>query len=261
MDVWDVASFPEPVIEALRAVDGAFVAHTLNVTQNRYEPDPTDEPRRLGLDVIARTMAGVTIRAWHYGRLCADEVELLMREGLWPTSQHRRNMRLRTRQDAGDLTSDDVASLTACCELNTDSFGVKDGAVFMTSTPRHPEEDYVCSLLASWGGEALARPRAGTPLGQRLALIGEPAVLEIALPFDLLPDWRRGLVVEAIEGGWLARQGCGVTENGRDLHVIEPLAPERILRVLRPCDHDFHTLGKSYPTAAVCLSPDGALRR
>ena len=121
MDVWDVASFPEPVIEALRAVDGAFVAHTLNVTQNRYEPDPTDEPRRLGLDVIARTMAGVTIRAWHYGRLCADEVELLMREGLWPTSQHRRNMRLRTRQDAGDLTSDDVASLTACCELNTDS--------------------------------------------------------------------------------------------------------------------------------------------
>ena len=29
MDVWDVASFPEPVIEALRAVDGAFVAHTL----------------------------------------------------------------------------------------------------------------------------------------------------------------------------------------------------------------------------------------
>lgn len=261
MDVWDVGSFPEPVIEVLHAVDCALLAHARNVAQDRYQPDPTDAPRRQGLDMIERIMTGVTIRAWHYGRLCADEVELLMREGLWPASPHRRNMRLRRRQDAGDLTSEDVASLTACCELNTDLFGVKDGAVFMTSTPRHPEEDYVCSLLASWGGEALARPHAGTPLGQRLALIGEPAVLEIALPFDLLPDWRQGLVVEAIEGGWLAHRGCGVTENGRDLHVIEPLAPERILRVLRPCDPDFHTLGKTYPTAAVCLSPDGALRR
>lgn len=260
MDIWDVGSFPQVVVEALRAADGALVAYARNVDQDRYVVDPTDPPRRAGLETVSCAMAGVTVRAWHYSRLCADEVELIMQNGLTPTSQCRRNERLCARQQAGDLTVEEVAILTAECELNSDTFGVKKGAVFMTSTPRRPQEDYVRSLLASWGGEALARPHAGTPLGKRLADIGEPTVLEIGLLFDLLPAFRRGLVVEAIEGAWLHGQGLGGSEHGRDLHVTDPLPPSCVLRVLRQADPEFHMLGSTYPSTAARLSPDGALR-
>lgn len=260
VDLWDIETYPAPVLAVLRSTNHALMAYARNSDADRYRVDPADAPRRAALEAVAAAMAGATIRAWHYARLCPDEVQRILAVGLEPASPALRNERLRARERAGDLTADDVAALVAACELNADAFRVKTGAVFMTSVPRRPQEDYVATLLGAWGGEALARPHAGTALGARLARIGEPTVLEIALPFDRLPDSRQGLVAEAIEGVWLFNQGLGPSEHGRDLHLTEALPVESVRRVLRPADPDFAILGSAYPPSASRLAPDGALR-
>jgi hypothetical protein len=104
-------------------------------------------------EAIGERMWSRTIRAWHYTRLMAVEVETLRDDGIHLSTPAR----LRTRSDflvaSGALSAQLADTLYAASPFHSNQLAARSGKFWMVSHPVAINNGVVEPLMAHWGGE------------------------------------------------------------------------------------------------------------
>jgi hypothetical protein len=259
-DVWDVDSY-DPELRAL--LDGEA-----ELVQAYW-----DTGHRMWLEREAQTLRGPmlanphgaayftfceelqhhvesrAIRAWHYTRLTAAEVTLLREHGVQPMDLPLIRARLNRLVGAGDLDEEVADQLYAASPYLEDRLGSRAGKFWLTSSP-HPIDDWgVTGLLEDWGGESLSFNHHEGPLKALIRQIGQPRILEIALP--VAATTRSYEVASAVLEVYAHTLGCRRNPGVCDLVAVRPLGPETILAVHSQGEASFAQMGRGYPLRFV----------
>jgi len=190
-------------------------------------------------DAAARALAGHSVVGWHCTRLCDDEVEAIMRDGMYPLSEVTFNARLERRIDAGDIPSSIAHRFRKEHQAGDEN---RQMLWFIFSRDSLRWEAGVGRLFTSWGGEALYNSHEHDgDTGPVLRSIGRPCIVEAELPLERIEaHWTPA---EWIVRPYLHRRGINDGHDPeRDGHVRKALGPERMRRVISADDPEFEAL-------------------
>jgi hypothetical protein len=262
IDVWDARTFDEELSVTLaREADVVrnymtndqriFLAHDLGRgTENSImRPENPYAYAFLSLqEATGKLMASRTVRAWHYTRLTAAEVDQLRRDGIHLSTPAT----LRARLDflvAGNILGATLAdALYAKSPFHSDQFEARSGKFWMVSHPVAVDDHGVVPLMARWGGEVASFWTKEPELLAPLAL-GKPRAIELAVPLALTrQSYWAGQAAVATFGRSL---GCAPSKHCFDLYVTAPLGPDSVLRIHSEGDSSFHAIGVGYPEGYV----------
>lgn len=188
------------------------------------------------LEAVGRSLAGLSIVGWHCTRLCEDEIEMLLREGMYPLSPVTFAARLERRVRAGDIPTAAAKRFAKEHKANDDN---RQMLWFIFTENLLRDEGGVGRLFTSWGGEALyVRHEQDSHTGPLLRSIGKPCIVEAEIPIELIEAY--SLPAEWIARPFLCRRGISDGHSPeRDGHIHEAIGPERIRRVISIDDADF----------------------
>jgi len=198
---------------------------------------------------IGRQMETRAIRAWHYTRLTRAEVERLRREGIHLSRPSTLRARLEEVVSSGAINAQAAEAIYARSLFHGEQLDARSDKFWMTSHPVALDDGGVKVLLDFWGGEVAWKGLRNSGLLAILANIGEPCIIEVAVPLALSrhSTWA-GRAVVATFGRTL---GCIQSKQSFDLYVTAPLPKEWVLEVHRKCDCSFQTIACGYPADYV----------
>lgn len=182
------------------------------------------------------------IEGFHCTRLCDDEVAAIQHNGMAIPSPELLVVRVRARVVAGDLSKADGEKLTA---NNLAGDTIRKGVLYFLNGPSALSyESGAYKLFRYWGGEALYGLYCqDVEMAPKLKAIGKPRIVVASLPIEKYRtvDIGRALYVEfARSKGLEIDPGSGA--QGR---MIEPVAADRIMRIVRNGTEEFERLTKS----------------
>lgn len=260
IDVWDVASFDEPLASALRE-HATLVRDYLTTSRRQYiERELSDHTQPHGfnpfateygefVETIGRMMAARTIRAWHYCRMTDDEVEALKHNGIQLSSIDTLTARLDAQVAAGTMSRAEADGLFAASPFHSDQMESRAHKYWMVSTPVPPYDSGVELLLGHWGGEVAYFWLREQGLIDRVQGIGRDRVIEIAVPMSATRhSYSAGGAVVATFARTL---GCKPDRKSFDLYTAQPLGADAILRIHSEDEPDFAALGTTFPPGSA----------
>jgi hypothetical protein len=261
IDVWDARTFDDELsVSLVREADVVrnymtndrriFLAHDLGRgTESYMRPEnPYASPFLALEEAIGKLMESRTMRAWHYTRLTAAEVDQLWRDGIHLSTPAT----LRARLDfliAGNMLNAPLAdALYTKSAFHSDQFEARSGKFWMVSHPVAVDDHGVVPLMARWGGEVASFWTQDPELLAPLAL-GKPRVIELAVPLvRTRQSYWAGQAVVATFGRSL---GCVPSKHCFDLYVTASLGPDSVLRIHSEGDSLFDAIGVGYPEGYV----------
>lgn len=235
IDVWDVETFDEQLRAEL--TDAKSLIHDYMETDRRnfLEREASDRwfPHRenpfapafhrLVEFEIMPMMQMRTIRAWHYTRLVDAEVDELGISGISLSDSQNLRRRLDALMAAGIIDTATTNRLYDASALHDDPFRSRSGKFWLTSRPRAPDYGGVAPLLESWGGEVVHFRLTDPELKRRVAAIGRPRVLEVAVPIEATMESYSA--AEAVVAAFGKLQGCEPDRGDFDLYTIRHSNP------------------------------------
>ncbi|CAA2161101.1 hypothetical protein MBRA_06261 [Methylobacterium brachiatum] len=261
IDLWNPETFDDALLAELRCEAGMILdyfateranheAYCVPGNREMLRENPHGHIYNLFVDkVLTPLMAARTVRGWHYTRMTDAEVELLRRDGVYPSSLATIRRRLDSLAALGVITLETADVLFAESPFHSDEMGGRGGKFWTVSQPLPVTWSDVTSLLGSWGGESIYWRIQDPELVASIARIGRPRVLEIALPLDAGPDARAA--ARAVTRTFAAGLGCMVTRERLDLHVVRLLGPEAVVAVHTEGDESYAQIGRQYPPGFV----------
>jgi hypothetical protein len=267
IDAWDVDTFDDKMRCVLEANTSLICDHLLadqKITLDRANASIFDK-----LDLcqvspysnhfhdlqerVVEILASRVIRAWHYTRLTDGEVMQAREHGIWLSTPETLHRRLYNQVTAGGLTSEDVKKI-----LSDSLFSDKRGCehrrdMFWTVSLPVPVHHYsVLPLLNYWGGESVSFRLRDVLLKEKLASVGIPRVLEIALP--LRSTTRTDSIAQMILNTFARFRGADIRAEGPDLYATSALGPDHVLAVHTEGEKKFDSLSSEYPSRfAACI--------
>jgi hypothetical protein len=193
-------------------------------------------------DAVGQSLAGLAIVGWHCTRLCDDEIEVVLRDGMYPLSPETLAARLGRRVWAGDISSAAAKRFTSEHQAHNRH---RQMLWFIFSRGSLQCESGVNRLFTSWGGEALyVGHERDDYTGPILRSIGEPCIIEAELPIRKIEaHWDPA---EWIARAFLHRRGISDGHSPeRDGYIRETIGPERIRRVIQFSDPDFEVFTRA----------------
>jgi hypothetical protein len=214
--------------------------HATNPYGGRYQAFVEDVGREL--------MQARVIRAWHYTRLVDAEVDIIGENGLYPSTLET----LRRRQDAlvkaGALSAADRDALYAESPFHEQE-DIRSGRFWMTSDPVAINDSGVKLLLGHWGGEATYFWQRDERLTQLIAGIGQPRILEVAVPIAKTREWFSA--GKAVVAAYARTLGCRPDRGAFDLYSMSELGPEMVMAIHTAGDEAFKLMARGYPAKFV----------
>jgi hypothetical protein len=263
IDVWDAKTFDcelgatlakeaDLVRNYMTTDHRIFLAHDLGRGPERsvVRPENPYASAFLALEeAIGERMQSRMIRAWHYTRLTAAEVDRLRHEGIHLSTPATLRSRLDLLVASGALSAQLADALYAASPFHSDPLEARSNKFWMVSHPVAIHDGGVEPLMAHWGGEVASMWTKDTVPYAPLAATGEPRVIELAVPLALTRDsYSAGKAVVATFGRAL---GCIPSKHSFDLYATTPLRPDSVLRVHSEGDFSFQAMGLSYPEGYV----------
>jgi hypothetical protein len=263
IDIWDPKTFDGELSAVLaKAADlvrnymttdhRIFLAHDLCRSPERFiiRPENPYASAFFALqEAIVERMRSRTIRAWHYTRLTAEEVEKMRDEGIHLSTPATLRARSDFLVDSGGLSPQLADALYAKSPFHSDQLGARSGKFWLVSHPVAVNNSGVEPLMAHWGGEVASFWTKDPILLAPLAATGKPRVIEFAVPLALTHhSYSAGQAVVATFGRTL---GCIPGKHSFDLCVTTSLPPDSVLVVHTEGSSSFHAMGLSYPARYV----------
>jgi hypothetical protein len=264
IDVWNSATFDVELERMLRekveliqahlSTDRQnFLAYDLGRERSALRPQNRHAANFIALEeAVAREMESRTIRAFHYTRMTDDELSVLRRDGIHLSTPETLRCRLDALVKARELPQAASDSLYEQSPFHSDQFRSRADKFWMASHPISIDDSGVVPLMKHWGGEVASMWSKDEVLLALLASIGQPRVIEIAVPVSATRhSFHAGRAVVAT---FARSHGCVAEKKGFDLYVKEPLPPSAILAVHSEGDRSFNAMGRGYPTGYVDVS-------
>jgi hypothetical protein len=263
IDVWDPKTFDgelnailaeqaDLVRNYMTTDDRIFLAHDLGrgPEQSIIRPENPYASAFLALgEAIGEKMRSRTIRAWHYTRLTAEEVEKIRDEGIHLSTPATLRARLDFLVASGAVGAQLADALYGKSPFHSDQLEARSGKFWLVSHPVAVNDSGVEPLMAHWGGEVASFWTKDPMLLAPLAAIGKPRVIEVAVPLALTHhNYSAGQAVVATFGRAL---GCHPGKHSFDLCVTTSLPPDSVLGVHTEGSSSFRAMGLSYPVGYV----------
>lgn len=237
IDVWNARTFDVELLAKLTdhatAIEG-FLA-------SKIDAQDIDEL----IDVFTEVMSSRTIRGWHYTRLIDEEVEIIRRNGIYPSSLESIRARLGRLVEAGIISPAEADRLFADSPYHEQN-DIRANRFWMTSNPITVDSSGVTLLLGNWGGEGVYFWQQNSDLKKRVAEIGRPRVLELAVPVRTT-----GFHATRIASGVMRTFGeTAVPNRSRadfDFYTKEVLAADAVRAIHTEGEPQFSLIGNGYP--------------
>jgi hypothetical protein len=259
VDVWDLKTFDEELRLVLNAHSDLFrdylprdreifesydLAPELDRPSLRPQNQFATDLHRLKENLIS-PMAERRIRAFHYTRLTDREVERLKCDGIHLSTPESLHSRLLGLDEIDAFTLEETEALEAESPLHSQMNG-RRGKFWMASHPIAIEHGDVERLLKYWGGEVASFHLNNERLLARLARIGFPRVIEVAVP--LAATKHTFAAVQAVVATFGRSFNCTVDQEGFDLYTETALSATAVLRVHSIGEANYELMGQTYPS-------------
>lgn len=257
IDVWNPQSYdPElqrfladasPLISDYRREDGRLAAERA-ADGHRGAPKLNSHGANYSKlkETAAALLAARTVRAFHYTRLTASEIEAIWRGGMQPMTIDGIRTRIAQLVEDGLIDVATGEALFADSPYHQQIDGNREGRIWLTTQPYPTDDSGVEELLEKWGGESVAFNHIDGPTGELLATIGKPAIVEVDLPLSVTT--RVHSVAECIiemqakllglSDGW---------DSAADLVAVQPIESEWIRAIHIEGDASYAAFGTTYP--------------
>jgi hypothetical protein len=188
IDLWDPKTF-DGELSAILAKEAdlvrkymttdhrIFLAHDLARGPKRsiIRPENPYASAFLALEeAIGEKMRSRTMRAWHYTRLTAEEVEKMRDEGIHLSTPATLRARLGFLVASGALTAQLADALYGKSPFHSDQLKARSSKFWLVSHPVAVNDSGVEPLMAHWGGEVASFWTKDPILLALLAATGEP---------------------------------------------------------------------------------------
>lgn len=260
IDVWHLETFDADLLADL--ADHQTMIHDYFITARRhyieregsdhtkpYPENPFGSDFMVFSDYVGSSMTTRTIRAWHYTRLCDDEVESLLRHGIQLSTLDTLRHRLDKRVASGEFGESVATALYVASPFHSEQLDGRRDKFWMVSHPVTPDDGGVELLLESWGGEAVYFWQQDRDLQAMLKSIGTPRVVELTVPLALTRH--ASLAGRAVIATFARTLGCTPDKCAFDLYAAAPLAPNHIRKIHSPGTPSFTNMARSYPATFV----------
>lgn len=254
IDLWDVSTYDEHLRRMLDA-------HTELIRQY-FETDRRLDLKREAADrwmpvrpnpyaqafvrftegIVMPAIAERTIRGWHYTRLTDDEVEIIRKKGIYPSTLATLRARLDAQVIKATLTRPVADALYQASPFHKELMGNRSNKFWMVSQPRPVDDSGVTLLLESWGGESVYFWLEDAALQRLVAQLGKPRVLEIAVP--MRATQHSYSAARAAVAAVARTLGLKPDSGSFDLYSSEALGPEAILRIHTAGEEAFERVGR-----------------
>jgi hypothetical protein len=257
IDVWDVETFdPElagfldrnrELIRDYRIEDRRLFDEREKQTLRGPPEQNIHGPAYAALkDDAGALMLGRTIRAWHFTRLTSAERMDILANGMGLMSLPVIMRRLDLQVEAGAMDRATAQRLYAASPFHHQIDGNRDGKIWLTAQPYPLDHSSVTGLVERWGGESVNFDHQDSVFSELLKSIGEPSVIEVALPLAITT--RAGCAGVNVIDAYAASMGVsGGWGGGADMVAIEPITPEMIRKIHVAGDAEFATMGRGFP--------------
>lgn len=256
IDVWDVETFDPELTACLTEhadlmaayyarSNRIFLDHDLGRARTLIRPENVfaAEFGRLR-ETVTALMDARTIRAWHYTRLTDGEVEAFVRDGVHLSTPESLRGRFDRVVSAGHLTAADAEHLWAHNMFNH-QHDSRAGKFWAVSHPQPIDDGGVEPLMKHWGGEAASMWMKDEAVLTRLAGVGRPRAVSVAMPMAQCEDF--GGAGRAVIASFARSRGAITEPSGFDLYTRADLPPGAVLEVLTDGEADFVALAQGYP--------------
>jgi len=186
------------------------------------------------------------VRAYHYTRLIPREIEAIRHGGMQPMTMGAIKARLALLVEEGLIDAATAETLLASSCYHQQIGGNRENRIWLTTHPYPTDYDGVSELLGKWGGESVAFNHLEGPMGDTLAAIGKPAIVEVDLPLRITT--RAFSVAGCILD--MQAKALGLSEgwdSAADLVAVEPVAPEWIRAIHIEGEAAYKGFGRTYP--------------
>jgi hypothetical protein len=264
LDVWDVGSFDEALLAELNAA--AELIRDFHLTSDRQwrereasdhtMPQPENPYAEAFISLaehIMTLMERRSIRAWHYTRMADDEIALVRKEGIRPSTLATILERIDARIERGTFSMEVGQRLLAETPFRGDQLESRSGKFYMVSHPLEPGDDGVEDLLRYWGGESIYFRQRDDDLLKLLEGIGRPRVMEVRVPLARTRHAFRA--AETVVASFARSLGCEAERKIFDLYVTDALASTHVLAIHSEGEPMFEALGREYPSTLRQCGP------
>lgn len=231
IDVDRPEEWPTDIAEAVEA----HAERVRGTTEDAGDLDLSYDDEAAFLDLLA----GRPLRMYHCTRLLDVEVDAVRQQGLRVLSRELMSYKIGTAVAAGALTAaegDQVqrAHVFAVREHDNRQDQV---CLVLSAQPLDRDPHGIQPLMRSWGGEALSMSSGAVGWRDRLARLGQPAVVVVAVPL------RRGAghhvwpgVLKTFTAALLG------LETGASVHYVSSIPGSDVVDVWRPGDVSYDKL-------------------
>lgn len=253
IDVWNTGTFDQDLMSKLQA-SAQLIRDYLTTDRRLFEEreasdhrmphatNPYGQRYMAFVEDFGRELMPTRImRAWHYTRLLDAEVDIIRKNGIYPSTLET----LRHRQEAlvqtGILSPADRDALYAASPFHQQE-SIRSGRFWMTSDPFATDDTGVELLLGHWGGEATYFWQREERLTQLVAGIGQPRILEIAVPIAKTREWYSA--GKAAVAAYARTLGCRPDRETFGLYSMTDLGPETVLAIHTAGDESFEKMAR-----------------
>ncbi len=261
IDVWDIETFDVELRSNLDAYADLIRDYMSTNRRQWLEREASDHTgaypenafasafMRVEEYIVMPLMEARTIRAWHYTRMTDREVDIILRDGIYPSSLANFRARLDAEVAAGSFRAETADRLFADSPYQSVQRASRSGKFWAVSNPHSIDDGGVELLVESWGGEAAYFWQQDEGLQELLKRIGRARVLEVAMPLSYSRHaFSAARAVVATYGRML---GCVPDNGGFDLYTSKPLPAQNVLAVHSEGDRIFATMARGYPKSFI----------
>lgn len=203
-------------------------------------------------DAVTALMADRVIRTWHFTRITDREIATIAHSGLQPMTLDLIERRLAALVEDGVIDSAGAAMLFAASPYHRQLDGNREGRIWLTAQPIPIADDGVIDLLGKWGGESISFTHRSGASSDRLAAIGKPAVVEVALPLHVTT--RVGEAAGCVIDSYSAMLGFDdIWPSAADIVAVKDICPQWIRAIHLEGEPAFERIGRGYPEG--CAAP------
>lgn len=260
IDVWDAGSF-DPALTACLAQHAdlmaayyarsnqIFLDHDLGRARTLVRPE-NEHAGDFGAlrETVGALMDARTIRAWHYTRLTDREVEDLSGVGIHLSTPDSLRRRFEAIVAEGQLTAAETDLLWRHNMFNH-QHASRAGKFWAVSHPQRVDDPGVEPLMAHWGGEAASMWMKDAAVLARLAGVGQPRVVGVAMPLAQCEDF--GGAARAVIATFARTRGAITEPSGFDLYAKTDLPASAVLEVQTAGEDSFAAMANGYPPPFV----------
>lgn len=261
IDVWSVESFDSDlkgflnnhaavIVDYYRADRQIFVDHDLG--RNRRSGIRPDNPHfptfQAAREALAPEMNRRHLRAFHYTRLCDDEIARLNQDGIEVSSPESLERRLSKRVATGEISREEADRLYAASPIHK-QLAIRGNRFWMTTHPFASDDGGVTPLMRHWGGEVGSMWVHDGPLLAKLGAIGRPRILEVSVPLASTRHAYRA--AESVVAAFGRSIGVVTDDYGFSLYVDQALPASAILDIHSEGDPAYNAIGRGYPANFV----------